>query len=162
MTNIFSPAHPPTDEFIDETWRLTAEDGGLAMIPRLIRYMAERRTYRERWVTPLVDKIVPIRLIDGIDDPISGKHMADRFAEVVPDADVVYLPDSGHYPHVETPEAVLDAFFAFHDTLQRSKTLTEQPPIPVPQPSPEQSTPQHGVFKAFWKAQASYLVFLNL
>ena len=88
------------------------------MIPRLIRYMEERRTHRKRWVRPLVNAVVPIRLINGSEDPISGKHAADRFAEVVPNADIVYLKNSGHYPHIETPDDVLKAFFEFHDKLQ--------------------------------------------
>ncbi|WP_162847386.1 alpha/beta fold hydrolase [Sediminibacterium goheungense] len=46
---------------------------------------------------------MPIRLINGIDDPISGKHLADRFAELFPNADIVLLKNCGHYLHVETP-----------------------------------------------------------
>jgi pimeloyl-ACP methyl ester carboxylesterase len=117
FTKIFSKAHPPTEEFIRETWKLIVADNGRTMIPKLIRYITERRTYRERWVTPLVHAVVPIRLINGIVDPISGKHAADRFAEVVPNADIVFLENSGHYPHVETPELVLKAFFEFHDKM---------------------------------------------
>ena len=117
MTRIFSNAHPPTDEFIHETWKLIIENKGKSMIPKLIHYMAERKTNRERWVQPLVQNVVPLRLINGGEDPISGKHAAQRYAELVPHADVVYLENSGHYPHVETPQEVLKAFFAFHDTL---------------------------------------------
>jgi pimeloyl-ACP methyl ester carboxylesterase len=117
MTKIFSKAHPPTNEFIHETWKLTSENNGLSMLPRLIQYMTERRIYRERWVTPMVNAVVPIRLINGIEDPISGKHAAVRFDEVVPNADIVLLENSGHYPHVETPKEVLKAFFEFHDKL---------------------------------------------
>jgi pimeloyl-ACP methyl ester carboxylesterase len=117
MTKVFSKTHPPTDEFIQETWKLILENNGISMIPKLIQYIEERRTYRERWIAPLVNAVVPIRLINGIEDPISGKHMADRFAEVVPNADIVYLEKSGHYPHVETPDEVLKAFFAFHDNI---------------------------------------------
>jgi len=29
----------------------------------------------------------------------------------------VFLENSGHYPHVETPELVLKAFFEFHDKM---------------------------------------------
>lgn len=116
--NIFSEAHPPSDEFIHQTWELICHDNGKAMIPKLIQYMNERKVSRERWVKPLVDKIVPIRLINGVEDPISGTHAADRFAEVIPDADIVHLDNSGHYPHVETPEEVLNAFVEFHDNIQ--------------------------------------------
>lgn len=118
MQNIFSKAHPPSKAFLRDTWQLITENRGISMIPRLIRYMRERVTYRERWVAPLVDKQVPIRLINGIEDPISGGHMADRFAEVVPEADIIRIKNSGHYPHLETPEEVLEAIAEFHDSLK--------------------------------------------
>jgi pimeloyl-ACP methyl ester carboxylesterase len=117
LTKIFSKAHPPTNEFVHETWKLTSENKGLSMLPKLIHYINERRTYRERWVRPLENAVIPIRLINGIEDPISGKHAADRFAEVVPNADIVLLGNSGHYPHLETPKEVLKAFFEFHNAL---------------------------------------------
>jgi pimeloyl-ACP methyl ester carboxylesterase len=115
LTKVFSKVHPPTNEFIHETWKLTSENNGILMLPRLIHYIKERRIHRERWVRPIVDAVVPIRLINGIEDPISGKHAADRFDELVPHADIVLLKDCGHYPHVEMPKAVLKAFFDFHE-----------------------------------------------
>lgn len=118
LIKIFSKGHPPTNEFIHETWKLTSENSGLLMLPRLIRYIPERRIYRERWVMPLVNAVVPLRLINGMEDPVSGKHAADRFAEVIPNADIVLLENSGHYPHVETPKEVLKAFFEFHDKIK--------------------------------------------
>lgn len=117
LTKVFSKAHPPTNEFVHETWKLISENNGISMLPRLIRYIEERRTYRERWVMPLVKEALPIRLINGIEDPVSGKHAADRYAEIVPNANIVLLENSGHYPHVETPKEVLKAFFEFHDKL---------------------------------------------
>jgi pimeloyl-ACP methyl ester carboxylesterase len=117
MRKVFSQAHPPSDEFIRETWNLINEHEGKSMIPRLIRYMQERVTNRERWVNPLSINVVPILLINGMEDPISGKHMADRFSELVPNSDIVLLENSGHYPHWETPEMVSEAIFRFHDKI---------------------------------------------
>jgi pimeloyl-ACP methyl ester carboxylesterase len=117
MYRIFSADHPPSPEFLRATWQLIKANRGKAAIPRLIRYMHERVTYRERWVAPLVEGTVPIRLINGTQDPISGRHMAERFAELVPDSDVVLLEAAGHYPHLEVPQQVLAAFHDFHDQL---------------------------------------------
>jgi pimeloyl-ACP methyl ester carboxylesterase len=117
MTNIFGPGTPPSEDFLRNSWALMVSDGGRTALPHLIRYMAERRTHRERWVRPLQDRIVPVRLINGSVDPVSGRHMAGRYAALVPDADVVHLPDLGHYPHVEQPESVaehLRSFFSAH------------------------------------------------
>ena len=117
LARVFSPANPPSEEFIRETWNLTKENNGLSMIPKLIHYMDERILNRDRWAAPLTNNIIPMRLINGEDDPISGKHLAKRFEELIPDSDVVLLKNSGHYPHVETPSAVLSAFIDFHNSL---------------------------------------------
>ena len=84
---------------------------------RLIRYMTERRTHRERWVGALQRSRVPLRVDRRCASiPSPGAHMVARYRELVPDPDVVLLPDVGHYPQVEAPEAVLAAFLAFVDT----------------------------------------------
>ena len=76
---------------------------------RLIYYMVERRTNRDRWVGALTQAQIPLRLIDGMLDPISGACMVERYEQLVPQADIVRLADVGHYPQVEAPERVLAA-----------------------------------------------------
>ena len=113
---VFGPRTQPTPADLDSFWRLVTENDGLRVMHRLIRYMTERRTHRERWVGALQRSRVPLRVVDGALDPVSGAHMVARYRELVPDPDVVLLPDVGHYPQVEAPEAVLAAFLAFVDT----------------------------------------------
>jgi pimeloyl-ACP methyl ester carboxylesterase len=59
-------------------------------------------------------------VIDGAADPVSGAHMVARYRELVPNADVVELDAIGHYPQVEDPAHVLEAFLAFHERLSKS------------------------------------------
>ena len=80
---------------------------------RLIRYIVERRENRSRWVGALQQANCPIRLIDGLDDPVSGKHMVERYRELIPRADVVELAGCGHYPQLEKPEDVLKKYAEF-------------------------------------------------
>jgi pimeloyl-ACP methyl ester carboxylesterase len=101
--------HPVSDEELRAMWRLVAEHDGPAVMPKLIAYMAERREHRERWVGALVSAPAPLRLINGLLDPISGAHMVARYREVIPRPDVVELPRVGHYPQLEAPGAVLAA-----------------------------------------------------
>ena len=117
MTSIFSQTHPPSEEFLHESWKLLIQNGGVAMIPRLIQYMKERVNHRERWVSPLANEVIPIKLINGTEDPVSGLHAAERFSEIVKNADITLLDKVGHYPHVEAPNKVLEAIFGFHDHL---------------------------------------------
>jgi len=116
---VFGRDTKPTREEMHELWQLVAENDGPAVFPKLIGYMEERKRFRERWVDALVRSPVPLRVIDGADDPVSGAHMAARYRELVPNPDVVLLPGIGHYPQLEAPRAVLDAFFAFHERPAR-------------------------------------------
>jgi len=109
--NIFGPNTPPSDEEMTHFWELVTYNKGKRVIPKLISYMAERRTNRERWVGALQKTTTPLRLINGCLDPISGRHLAERYQFLVPNPDVELLEDIGHYPQVEAPERVLAAFF---------------------------------------------------
>lgn len=100
---------PLDDGELRGMWRLLEENNGKLVIPKLIGYMAERRRQRERWVGALLHSDVSLRLIAGMDDPVSGAHMVARYRELVPQSDVVELAGVGHYPQLEAPEAVLSA-----------------------------------------------------
>ena len=109
MRRIGGDIAPPGDAEIDAFWLLLSRNHGLRALPQLIRYIDERREQRARWVGALQRSRVPIALVAGMSDPISGAHMVARFRELVPAATVVELPRVGHYPQIEAPEAVVAA-----------------------------------------------------
>jgi pimeloyl-ACP methyl ester carboxylesterase len=117
LAEVFGPRTQPSAADQRDFWMLVSHAGGQRIGHELIAYMQERRDRRERWVGALVASDVPLRLVDGALDPVSGAHLAERYRELVPSPDVVLLPDVGHYPQLEAPEAVLRAFFAFHARL---------------------------------------------
>jgi pimeloyl-ACP methyl ester carboxylesterase len=104
---------PPSRADLTDLWHLIERDGGRQSLARLISYMEQRRRNRERWVGALVQSRVPRRLLCGALDPVSGRHMAERYRKLVPDPDVVLFEELGHYPHLEDPAAVLEAYFEF-------------------------------------------------
>jgi pimeloyl-ACP methyl ester carboxylesterase len=111
---VFGPETKPSAAEMDDFWSLVSFHNGHYNSHRLIRYMEERRRHRERWVGALVNSTVPLRLINGPADPVSGRHMAERYRALVADADVVMLDAHiGHYPQVEDSAAVLTAYREF-------------------------------------------------
>lgn len=106
---VFGAGTRPDDAELARFWALIEHNGGRANMGRLLHYMDERKVHRERWVDALIDAPMPLRLIVGMDDPVSGAHMARRYRELVPHADVVELAGIGHYPQWEAPERVAQA-----------------------------------------------------
>lgn len=101
------------EEELSIYWQLLNYNNGSRVMPKLIRYMQERKQYRQRWVGALENTSVPLRLIDGTADPISGLHMVERYRQLINKPDVVELEDVGHYPQVEAPQKVISAALAF-------------------------------------------------
>jgi len=117
MRRIFGPRTQPDAAVIDAFWELMAMHDGLKVFPQLIGYMPERRLRRERWVGALQAASVPLKLIDGTDDPVSGAHMVQRYRELIARPDITELPGIGHYPQIEAPREVLAAYLDFRDRL---------------------------------------------
>jgi pimeloyl-ACP methyl ester carboxylesterase len=108
-----SGRQPPSRVDLTDLWHLMERDGGRQSLARLLNYMEQRRRNRERWVGALVQSRVPRRLLCGALDPVSGRHLAERYRKLVPDPDVVLFEGLGHYPHLEDPAAVLEAYLEF-------------------------------------------------
>lgn len=119
MTSIFGAGTPPSRAELEAMWSMIIESDGARVMPKLISYMTERKQYRPRWVgemTKAHKDNIPLRLINGADDPVSGRHMAKRYADLVPGADVMLINGIGHYPQIEAPQEVLRGFLGFHET----------------------------------------------
>ncbi|SOB77542.1 Pimeloyl-ACP methyl ester carboxylesterase [Marinobacter sp. LV10R510-11A] len=110
---LFGSKSIPSQQDMDDFWHLLTYNNGRGILHHLIQFMEERRCHRHRWVSALQNAKQPMRLISGIADPVSGAAMAQRYQEMVPDADVVRLKNVGHYPHFESPWEVFGAYREF-------------------------------------------------
>lgn len=114
---IFGPATLPTEQEINDFWYLMNYNNGKAIIHKVIQYIKERQQNADRWTNCLLECNTPMRLINGPEDPISGIRLADRYRQIIPNADVVVLDKIGHYPQTEAPELVLEYYLTFRQAL---------------------------------------------
>ncbi len=108
LAAVFGPDTRPTRQDLADYWTLMSRGQGQYLLHRHIHYIRERRSNRARWVGALEQSPVPIALIDGVHDPVSGAHMVEHFRRLLPGRPVVELP-CGHFPQVEMPQEVLEA-----------------------------------------------------
>ncbi len=109
---IFGTRKATTHE-LEAFWQLIEYNNGRLIVPQMLRYLIERRLHRERWVNGTENASIPVFMINGPLDPISGAHLAQAFRQRNPRAEVQSLPGVGHYPQVEAPEEVLAHYTRF-------------------------------------------------
>jgi len=114
---VFGSRRPPTEGELRTAWELVTRDRGLRLMPRLMGYLEERETHRERWVGALLDSPVPIGLVAGPDDPVAAGQI-DRWRELLPGRAAIVLGSGvGHYPPWEDPEGLRDAYEEFRRVM---------------------------------------------
>ena len=107
VAEVFGPRTKPSAKLLEQFHQVMDYNDGRQVTHKVGRFVLDRYRHRNRWVEAMRRTRVPMRLIDGPSDPNSGRHMADRYRELIPDSDVVLLDDHiGHWPQIEDPEAV--------------------------------------------------------
>lgn len=110
---VFGPKTQPSAAELDAFWAFISYQQGHRLFHRLIRYIDDRRQHRSRWVDAICSPDIPVRLINGAEDPVSGKHLFNYYRQQVPQADAILLNGIGHYPQVEDPDAVCNHYLEF-------------------------------------------------
>lgn len=98
---------------IDQFYKLILHNDGDKITHLLIKYINDRRANAIRWKNILLETTVPLKVINGPLDPVSGRHLAEYCQKLLPNPDITILEGVGHYPHDEAPEQVLASYFAF-------------------------------------------------
>lgn len=106
LSATFAGGHQPADEVIDDMVASIRLRGGDRLLPRLIRYIEERRRHLDRWTAGLTTFENPLHVAWGAQDPIARVAMAHRMVELRPSTDLTIWDDVSHWPPIEVPERV--------------------------------------------------------
>jgi len=114
FSRVYGPKTQPSEEELRSFWQLIMENDGQHIFHNLMTYINDRREHRERWVSGLQNAHVPMALINGSVDPVSGRHMVARYKELNCRLDfLAEMNEIGHYPQVEDPQGVLQHYLKF-------------------------------------------------
>lgn len=114
FSHVFGEHTQPSELELQVLWDIINANDGKHLFHNLITYIRDRRQHRERWVSALQNATMPLALVNGSVDPISGSHMVVRYRELACRLDyVAELPEIGHYPQVEAPTEVADHYLKF-------------------------------------------------
>ena len=118
MIRVFGPTTKPSKSELDNFWFLINYNKGRHIFHNLISYISDRKENRERWIFALKTSKIPIALINGSIDPVSGSHMIERYKQLI--GDITWLKELkniGHYPQIEAPKEVSEYYKFFLNNI---------------------------------------------
>ena len=107
FARIFSAQHPLSAEEAADQWSLLAHENGQRILDRLTYYLHERVTFAPRWHGALRDWPGRLELAWAGRDPVCTEAVLQAVLELRPAAPLTRLPELGHYPQLEDPEAAM-------------------------------------------------------
>jgi len=114
FSSVFGTDTQPSKQELADFWEAINYKDGRHLFHNLITYILDRREHRSRWLKALRTSHVPLALINGSVDPVSGAHLVERYKELECRLDYLkQLPKIGHYPQVEAPSEVASAILEF-------------------------------------------------
>ncbi|GAA5315488.1 MAG: alpha/beta hydrolase [Candidatus Pelagadaptatus aseana] len=114
FSHVFGPKTKPSEWELQVFWRFINENNGKHLFHNLITYMRDRKQHRQRWVEALQNATMPLAVINGSKDPVSGSHMVARYQQLECRLDYLgEMAEIGHYPQVEAPDLVLTHYRNF-------------------------------------------------
>jgi pimeloyl-ACP methyl ester carboxylesterase len=113
FTAVMRRSNPPTlpDEFIDRMYEDAKDKGQQRAVLRL--YRATDTDAFASLAPALRELQRPVLVVWGAQDPYIPVEQAHRQREIWPEARIVELPDSGHWPFADAPEQVEAAVLPF-------------------------------------------------
>lgn len=112
--SVFGKNTQPPQELLNDYWDILNYNSGKSLAWKIGRLVFEKTIHQKRWINAMQQTKVPMCLINGPADPNSGMHMAKRYGELIPDADIRFMQEQiGHWPQLEDPEDVLRHYDAF-------------------------------------------------
>jgi pimeloyl-ACP methyl ester carboxylesterase len=152
LNKVFGPATQLSNEAMDQHWLLFAHKAGWQVVDKLLGYMRERQARKVRWVDALFETDVPVCVVNGPLDPISGAHLLAAYHEEKArradsrgsgggggegsgwdaavararrlDCPMTTISGVGHYPQLEAPQGVMGESCSRPDDDVRSYSKT--------------------------------------
>jgi len=109
--SVFADRSLLASEEIDGYWATLTENR--QVMPKLAGYMNERLRRADRWLPPLRKLSSPALIIWGTEDPVAVPPIARRLHRELPESELIWLQDIGHYPQLEAPAQVAEHIETF-------------------------------------------------
>lgn len=116
LAQVCHAATMPDDQELEAQAEVVRCNDGAALMPRLIRYLDDRRRAEQRYTGAIETHPSPLTILWAQNDPVARAPMGEQLGARRADAHLVRLEGVGHYPMVEAPEVFGGALIAALDS----------------------------------------------
>lgn len=100
-------------EEFEVLWQMLIYNDGRKVLPRVTKYIEERKKFWHRWIGGLMQTEKHINLIWADKDPVAIIAMAYELEKKIQSNSLKILSNIGHYPMLEAPEIYANAVMKF-------------------------------------------------
>ncbi len=104
LRNIYFDGSKVTELEVDALWRMMTFNDGRLVLPQTTQYIKQRYTYWHRWIGALKNTDLMTHIVWAEEDPVAVVAMAHVLHHEIKNSRLNLIPDSGHFPMLETPE----------------------------------------------------------
>jgi len=90
---------------LDDMWFQIEYNEGRKVIHLISNYINERYFFWHRWIGALRTTKIPTRIVWATEDPIAVKAIALQLQSEIPNNQLCWLENTGHFPMLENPTA---------------------------------------------------------
>lgn len=104
MRKIWADSSKVTEEELKVLWQLLIHNEGKKVFGQVTQYITERYKFWHRWIPALEELGIPVNLFWAEKDPVAIVEMAHVLHKKIPNSRLNLIPDTGHFPMLESPE----------------------------------------------------------
>ena len=110
---VFAESNRPDDQTTKDYWQLLCEKEGNRILHHLNFFITDRKNHGHRWAEAWQTANVSIRYLAGQSDPMYGGDTIQTLKNHSQKKDIQSISGTGHFPHIEAPNKVLESLNSF-------------------------------------------------
>ena len=108
LRNVYFDKSKATENELKEMWFMLEHNNGRKVIHLLSNYINERYFFWHRWIGALKETKIPTKIVWAKNDPVAVAAIAELLTTEIPNNNLSWIDNCGHFPMLEKPEEWVD------------------------------------------------------
>ena len=111
LRSVYFDKAQATEDELKEMWFQLEHNNGRKVIHLLSNYINERYFFWHRWIGALKETQIPTKIVWAKNDPVAVAAIANLLTTEIPNNNLFWIDECGHFPMLEKPEEWIKLIF---------------------------------------------------